>query len=606
MPSDGGDATVISPARGASRPHFAKEADRIYVTTPQGLVSMRFDGTDRRTVISVTGKTAYRPGEPEPADEILVRPDGRWVLARVTNQLYLLALPQSGGEAPKVSVHEPSVPLKKLTDIGADYAAWADGGKTITWAVGSSFFRLPFDSVVFEPLKSEDDKKVEDKDKAEADSQGTEAQARRDRRRRSSGRAAGRAVRSCSSGAKIVTMRGDEVITDGDVVVTDHRIVAVGSSDAVKTPEGAKVIDVSGMTIVPGFVDTHAHWRGAPRRARLADLELLRQPGLWRDHAAATRRPAPTTCSPIKTSSRPATWSARAPSRPGPACSPTPTSSRPKRSRRVVAKYKKYYRTNTLKSYMIGNRRQRQWMIEACHKNEVMPTTEGGIDLKLNLTHAIDGFSGNEHSLPVVPFFADVVELFARTGISYTPTLLVAYGGPFAETVFLHHARRFTTIAKVRRFIPHEVLDSKVRRSAWFHKDEHVYPLIAASAAKVAQAGGHVCIGSHGEMQGIGYHWEMWALSERGLAADRRPARPPRCTEPRRSATPRTWAASRPASSPTWSCCRRTRSRISTTSSSIRYVMKNGELFEGDTLDRIWPEKKPLPRLWWWEEKAGK
>ena len=74
-----------------------------------------------------------------------------------------------GGEAPKVSVHEPSVPLKKLTDIGADYAAWADGGKTITWAVGSSFFRLPFDSVVFDPLKSEDGEKGEDKDKAEAE-----------------------------------------------------------------------------------------------------------------------------------------------------------------------------------------------------------------------------------------------------------------------------------------------------------------------------------------------------------------------------------------------------------------------------------------------------
>ena len=76
----------------------------------------------------------------------------------------------------------------------------------------------------------------------------------------------------------------------------------------------------------------------------------------------------------------------------------------------VVARYKKYYRTNTLKSYMIGNRRQRQWMVEACRKNEVMPTTEGGLDVKLNLTHAIDGFSGNEHSLPAVPLFADVVE----------------------------------------------------------------------------------------------------------------------------------------------------------------------------------------------------
>ena len=109
VPAEGGEATLISPARGASRPHFAGEPDRIYVTTPQGLVSMRFDGTDRRTHLQVTGKTAYSPGEPDPAEEILLRPDGRWALALVTNQLYLLALPRFGGEAPKVSVHEPSV-----------------------------------------------------------------------------------------------------------------------------------------------------------------------------------------------------------------------------------------------------------------------------------------------------------------------------------------------------------------------------------------------------------------------------------------------------------------------------------------------------------------
>ena len=265
-------------------------------------------------------------------------------------------------------------------------------------------------------------------------------------------------------------MRGDEVIPEGDIVVTDHRIVAVGPKGSVKVPEGAKVIDVAGNDH-RARLRRHACPldRDPPRRARHAELELLRQPRIRRDRRAATRRPAPTTCSPIRTWSRPASWSARARSRPGPASSPTPTSSRPRKSTSVVARYKKYYRTNTLKSYMIGNRRQRQWMVEACRKNEVMPTTEGGLDLKLNLTHAIDGFSGNEHSLPVVPLFADVVELFARTGISYTPTLLVAYGGPFGETDF------FTTTTihddpKIRRFIPHEVLDGKVRRSAWFHK----------------------------------------------------------------------------------------------------------------------------------------
>jgi len=34
---------------------------------------------------------------------------------------------------------------------------------------------------------------------------------------------------------------------------------------------------------------------------------------------------------------------------------------------------------------------------------------------------------------------------------------------------------------------------------------------------------------------------------------------------------------------------------------TIRYVMKNGEIYEGDTLDQIWPQQKKLPRQYWWD-----
>jgi cytosine/adenosine deaminase-related metal-dependent hydrolase len=36
---------------------------------------------------------------------------------------------------------------------------------------------------------------------------------------------------------------------------------------------------------------------------------------------------------------------------------------------------------------------------------------------------------------------------------------------------------------------------------------------------------------------------------------------------------------------------------------SIRYVMKNGELFKGDTLDQIWPEERTLQALSWWDDE---
>ena len=33
---------------------------------------------------------------------------------------------------------------------------------------------------------------------------------------------------------------------------------------------------------------------------------------------------------------------------------------------------------------------------------------------------------------------------------------------------------------------------------------------------------------------------------------------------------------------------------------SVRYVMKNGRLYEGDTLNEIWPRQRQLPKMWWW------
>ena len=32
---------------------------------------------------------------------------------------------------------------------------------------------------------------------------------------------------------------------------------------------------------------------------------------------------------------------------------------------------------------------------------------------------------------------------------------------------------------------------------------------------------------------------------------------------------------------------------------SIRFVMKNGVLYDGDTLDQIAPKEEPLPATWW-------
>lgn len=37
--------------------------------------------------------------------------------------------------------------------------------------------------------------------------------------------------------------------------------------------------------------------------------------------------------------------------------------------------------------------------------------------------------------------------------------------------------------------------------------------------------------------------------------------------------------------------------------STIRYVVKNGELFEGETLNQVWPAQKKLEKQYWWDRE---
>ena len=598
IPKEGGDATLIVPSRGVGKPHFTTDNDRVYVYSRQGLQSFRFDGTDRRTHLKVVGKGRGPDDQPLPAEEVRISPDGRQALALVVNQLYLMDVPLPGGEAPTVNLAAASVPVKKLTDVGADSFQWADGGKTIAWSLGASFFRLPVANVVFD---------------APAEPVGDAAGAARPPEKLPVSEEiavlieAPRAIPQGSislQGAKIITMNGEEQIADGEVLITDNRIRWVGKRGAVKLPPDTRVIDVKGATIMPGIIDVHAHWT----EIRRGVLDLESWPFLANLAYGVTTGRDPQT-------SRPDTFAYEDLIDMGEIPGPRAFSTGPgifassdfqslDEARNVVARYKKYYRTNTVKSYVVGNRKQREWMVMACKENGIMPTTEGALDLKLDLTHAIDGFSGNEHALPIVPLYKDVVETFSKSGIFYTPTLLVAYGGPWAENYF-YATTEVHDDAKLRRFIPHNVLDAKSQRRPWFRKEEHVFPKLAASAAKIVRDGGRVTIGGHGQIQGIQCHWEMWALQSGGLSN----------FEVLRAATLHGAEAIGYAQDlgsievgklADLVILNKDPLQDIRNTTSIRYVMKNGELYEGETLNQIWPKQKALPEMWWWKDELKK
>ena len=60
-------------------------------------------------------------------------------------------------------------------------------------------------------------------------------------------------------GVTVIDGTGAAPIRNATVIVTGDRISAVGPRASVRIPAGARVLDLSGKTLVPGFIDMHAH-----------------------------------------------------------------------------------------------------------------------------------------------------------------------------------------------------------------------------------------------------------------------------------------------------------------------------------------------------------
>jgi len=153
----------------------------------------------------------------------------------------------------------------------------------------------------------------------------------------------------------------------------------------------------------------------------------------------------------------------------------------------------------------------------AAKELKLMPTTEGGLDFKSNMKNLIDGYPGHEHSLPIYPIYKDVVKSIADAKMAVTPTLLVAYGGPWGENYFYSRENPYHN-KKLQYFTPYEELAQKSRRRpGWFMEEEHVFKKHAEFMKDLVEAGGLAGVGSHGQLQGLGFHWEMWAVASGGM-----------------------------------------------------------------------------------------
>ena len=661
MPAAGGDITIVDRAVGRYNPHFVKNDDnRIYLDKNNGtLISIKWDGTDEKSIAHVTGITtagisimkhgkpdgdvdvmseAAGPQEvslPSPAGLINISPTGGRAMAQINNEIYEFTIPKTG-KVVNVSLADAGSaqwPARKLTTLGGEFPAWEADGKKVHWSLGNAHFIFDieaaeaFDDSVkaakkhiadsiatakVDTTKPKADTSLLTTAKIKADSSGKKiAKKGDDEYKALETQVKVYYTRDEPQGvvlfknARIITMEGEETIENGDILVENNRIKAIGKTGTLTVPANAKVIDATGKTIVPGFVDTHAHmW---PQWS-------VHKSQVWK-YAINLAYGVTTTRDPQTSSTDVLTYADEVDA--GKVFGPRIYSTGPgvgywdynikdsAQAEDVLSQYSKYYHTHYIKMYLSGNRQQRQWIIMAARNQQLMPTTEGGLNIKLNITNMLDGYPGHEHAIPVYPLYSDLIKSIAQSQMCVTPTFIVSYGGPWAENFYWETENPYHD-PKLQYFMPYEELAGKTRRvkAGWFMPEEQVFPKHAKSMKALVEAGGLAGIGSHGEFNGIGYHWEMWAMQSGGM----------RPLDVLRVATilgatglglDKDLGSLKAGKLADMVILDKNPLDNIRNTNSVVYVMKNGRLYDGNTCNEVYPGQRALDRSDWNFEKPA-
>ena len=488
VPSAGGPSTRILAEGG--NPQFGADGSRVFAEVSeqqkQKLISVDLNGGNRR-----------EHAQGEMVTEYELSPDGRTLLFREDYNLF--ATPFYGGvHSLDISARGTGLPVTRVTTNGGTYPSWTTNGR-LAWSLGPTLYTAAVSDMIrnapggtaYSPPTSGTSLSIT----VPADvPQGQVALV----------------------GARIVTMTNDAggIIDDGIILIDGNRIRAIGRRGEVAIPAGARQVDVTGKTIIPGLIDGHAHGSQGeddliPQQNWSAMSHLAMGVTTVHDPSSTASEIFPASemqragilIAPRTFSSGEIVYGARSPSRFALVDSYTDALAHVRRLRAQGA--------YSIKNYNQPRRNQRQQVAAAARAENILVVPEGGSLFQMDITLIQDGNSTLEHNIPQQRFYEDVLSLWSQTQVGNNPTLVVSYGG-LAGDPYWSQATQVWNHPLLTRHTPPAELAARVR-AVTAPADQFVDQYNAAESHQLSQRGVRIAIGGHGQQPGIADHWELWS-----------------------------------------------------------------------------------------------
>ena len=463
-------------------------------------VSVDMAGRDKRVHLHLEGAVEASPS-----------PDFTRLAYKLGHQAWMTALPKPGSE-----VELKALPKRKLSETVGDWMGWTADGQGVTWTEGATLVTYPLDGIGIPPAPERaPDRTADDRPSSPAR---LETPLRYSRPRDAP------TTMTALTHATVLTMGGEEVLENATILIQGETIKAVGTT--VEVPSGAKTIDLSGKTVIPGLIDVHAHMHYGSRDiipeqpwAYSVNLDFgvttVHDPSASTDvvFTQAERVEAGLSEGPRVYSTGYVLYGAL-----GNENAKTPDQA----SAQHHVERLKLVGAQSVKVYQQSRRDQRQWYVSACNERQVLCVAEGGGDLWMNLSMVADGFHAIEHALPNAPLYGDVHQFMAASqteasaGTAYSPTLMVAYGGLSGEQLYFAEDQAYDHPRLLRSWDRRDLDARTYRRGPSARSGDWNHQQVAREAAEMARRGVLVTLGAHGQLQGLGVHWELWALGGPG------------------------------------------------------------------------------------------